>query len=169
MAASSNLRNTTARNLCPWRRPQQNLCRRHSAEGTRLITSSYHSDHNPHMEKAGQRYLSRPAFDLMGILSAPRFRSVLSHWIYHCELGGLCTSLPAASNHFAIASHISGHRVLHYHLTLSNGVKKHQYEGVIRSYIARYHETWRERRIGRRTKLFKPLRHWLDKWARELR
>jgi len=57
----------------------------------------------------------------------------------------------------------------HYHLTLSHGIKKHQYEGAIRSYIERYHEIWREKQAGWRTKLFKPLRPWLDKWARQLR
>jgi len=57
----------------------------------------------------------------------------------------------------------------HYHLTLSHGIKKHQYEGAIRSYIDRYHEIWREKQAGWRSKLFKPLRPWLDKWARKLR
>ncbi|MCI0555168.1 MAG: hypothetical protein L0287_29835 [Anaerolineae bacterium] len=57
----------------------------------------------------------------------------------------------------------------HYHLTLSHGIKKHQYEGAIRSYIERYHEIWRERQAGWRAKLFKPFRPWLDKWARQLR
>src|SRR5215813_12104679 len=57
----------------------------------------------------------------------------------------------------------------HYHLTLSHGIKKHQYEGAIRSYIERYHEIWREKQAGWRSKLFKPLRPWLDKWARQLR
>jgi hypothetical protein len=57
----------------------------------------------------------------------------------------------------------------HYHLTLSHGIKKHQYEGAIRSYIDRYHEIWREKQAGWRAKLFKPIRPWLDKWARQLR
>jgi hypothetical protein len=57
----------------------------------------------------------------------------------------------------------------HYYLTLSHGIKKHQYEGAIRSYIDRYHEIWRESQAGWRTKLFKPLRPWLDKWARQLK
>ena len=57
----------------------------------------------------------------------------------------------------------------HYHLTLSHGIKKHQYEGAIRSYIDRYHEMWREKQAGWRSKLFKPIRPWLDKWARQLR
>jgi len=57
----------------------------------------------------------------------------------------------------------------HYHLTLSHGIKKHQYEGAIRSYIDRYHEIWREKQAGWRAKLFKPIRPWLDKWARQLK
>jgi len=57
----------------------------------------------------------------------------------------------------------------HYYLTLSHGIKKHQYEGAIRSYIDRYHEMWRERQAGWRAKMFKPLRPWLDKWVRKLR
>ena len=57
----------------------------------------------------------------------------------------------------------------HYHLTLSHGIKKHQYEGAIRSYIERYHEMWREQQAGWRAKLFKPFRPWIDKWARQLR
>jgi hypothetical protein len=57
----------------------------------------------------------------------------------------------------------------HYHLTLSHGIKKRQYEGAIRSYIERYHQIWREQQAGWRAKLFKPLRPWLDKWARQLR
>jgi len=57
----------------------------------------------------------------------------------------------------------------HYYLTLSHGIKKHQYEGAIRSYIDRYHEIWREQQAGWRAKLFKPLRPWLDKWSRQLR
>src|SRR5262249_33787777 len=31
--------------------------------------------------------LSRPALTSLGTFSVPRFRSVLSHWIRHCELG----------------------------------------------------------------------------------
>jgi hypothetical protein len=39
-------------------------------------------------------------FDLQGILSAPRFRSVLSHWIYHCELKGLYAKKSRLGIHF---------------------------------------------------------------------
>ena len=37
-------------------------------------------------------------FDLLGNLSAPRFRSVLSHWVYRCELEGLYTKQRPARN-----------------------------------------------------------------------
>ena len=57
----------------------------------------------------------------------------------------------------------------HYHLTLSHGIKKHQYEGAIRSYMEKYHELWRERQGGLRARLFKPLRPYLDRWARKLK
>ena len=57
----------------------------------------------------------------------------------------------------------------HYHLTLSHGIKKHQYEGAIKSYVEKYHEAWRERQGGWRVKLFKPLRPYLDRWAKTLR
>jgi hypothetical protein len=56
----------------------------------------------------------------------------------------------------------------HYHLTLSHGIKKHQYEGAIRSYTEKYHEVWRERQAGWRAKLFKPLRPLIEKWMRQL-
>jgi hypothetical protein len=39
-----------------------------------------------YMEKVGRRCFSGRLFELLGILSAPRFRSVLSHWIFRCEL-----------------------------------------------------------------------------------
>jgi hypothetical protein len=55
----------------------------------------------------------------------------------------------------------------HYHLTLSHGIKKHQYEGAIRSYIERYHKVWREKQAGWRAKLFKPIQPLIDKWARK--
>jgi hypothetical protein len=37
-------------------------------------------------------------FSILGVLSAPRFRSVLSHWIYRCELGGLCAEPKGVSS-----------------------------------------------------------------------
>ena len=57
----------------------------------------------------------------------------------------------------------------HYHFTLSHGLKKHQYEGAIRSYVEKHLEGWRESQGGWRVKLFKPLRPWLDKWSKKLK
>jgi hypothetical protein len=57
----------------------------------------------------------------------------------------------------------------HYHLTLSHGIKKHQYESAMRVYIEKYHAVWREKQAGWRAKLFKPIQPYLDKWARKLR
>jgi hypothetical protein len=57
----------------------------------------------------------------------------------------------------------------HYYLTLSHGVKKHQYEGAIKTYIEKYHELWREKQAGWRAKLLKPFRPYLDKWVKRLR
>lgn len=57
----------------------------------------------------------------------------------------------------------------HYHFTLSHGLKKHQYEGAIRSYVDKHLESWREAQSGWRVKLFKPLRPWLEKWSKKLK
>ena len=57
----------------------------------------------------------------------------------------------------------------HYYLTLSHGIKKHQYEGAMRTYIEKYHEIWREKQAGWRAKLLKPFRPYLDKWVKKLR
>jgi hypothetical protein len=57
----------------------------------------------------------------------------------------------------------------HYYLTLSHGIKKHQYEGAIRTYVEKYHETWRERQGGWRMRVFKPMRPFLEKWSKQLR
>jgi len=57
----------------------------------------------------------------------------------------------------------------HYHFTLSHGLKKHQYEGAIRSYVEKHLDTWRESQGGWRMKLFKPLRPYLEKWSRKLK
>ncbi|HMV49141.1 MAG TPA: hypothetical protein PKC13_33020 [Blastocatellia bacterium] len=57
----------------------------------------------------------------------------------------------------------------HYHFTLSHGLKKHQYEGAIRSYVEKHLETWRESQVDWRVKLFKPLRPFLEKWSRKLK
>jgi len=72
---------------------------------------------------------------------------------YKANLAGLVLSLQAQ----------------HYFFTLSHGIKKNQYEGAIRSYVEKYHEAWRENQGGWRVKLFKPLRPYLDRWARKLR
>lgn len=57
----------------------------------------------------------------------------------------------------------------HYYLTLSHGIKKHQYEGAIRNYVEKYHEAWREQQGGWRMRLFKPFRPYLEKWSKQLR
>jgi len=57
----------------------------------------------------------------------------------------------------------------HYHLTLSHGIKQHQYKGAMRSYSEKYFELWREQQAGWIAKLFKPFRPLLDKWVRKLR
>lgn len=57
----------------------------------------------------------------------------------------------------------------HYYLTLSHGIKKHQYEGAIRSYVDQHHRAWREKQSGWRGRLFKPLQPVLEKWSRNLR
>lgn len=57
----------------------------------------------------------------------------------------------------------------HYHLTLSHGIKKHQYEKVIRSYMEKYFEIWRERNAGWRSKIFKPLQPLIEKWSKKLK
>lgn len=57
----------------------------------------------------------------------------------------------------------------HYYLTLSHGIKKHQYEGAIRSYVEQYHRVWREKQSGWRGRIFKPIQPILDRWARKLK
>lgn len=57
----------------------------------------------------------------------------------------------------------------HYYLTLAHGIKKTQYESKIRTYADKYHEIWRENQGGWRAKLFKPLRPFVEKWAKKLR
>jgi hypothetical protein len=81
------------------------------------------------------------------------FKRVAARLNYKANLAGIIFSLQAQ----------------HYYLTLSHGIKKHQYEGAIRSYMEKYHELWRERQVGFRARLFKPLRPYLDKWAKKLR
>lgn len=57
----------------------------------------------------------------------------------------------------------------HYYLTLSHGIKKHQYEGAIRSYVEQHHRSWREKQSGWRGRIFKPIQPFLDRWARKLK
>lgn len=81
------------------------------------------------------------------------FKRLAARLNYKANLAGITLSLQAQ----------------HYYLTLSHGIKKHQYEGAIRSYMERYHEVWREKQGGWRARLFKPLRPYLDRWARKLK
>ena len=57
----------------------------------------------------------------------------------------------------------------HYHLTFSHGVKKHQYEKAIRSYMEKYFEIWRERNGGWRAKVFKPFKPLIERWSKTLK
>ncbi|NDD66007.1 MAG: hypothetical protein EBZ36_18835 [Acidobacteria bacterium] len=57
----------------------------------------------------------------------------------------------------------------HYYLTLSHGIKKHQYEAAMRAYVEQHHRSWQEKRSGWRGKLFKPLQPFINRWARRLR
>lgn len=57
----------------------------------------------------------------------------------------------------------------HYHLTLSHGIKKHQYEKVVRTYMEKYFEAWRERNGGWRSKAFKPIQPFIEKWTKKLK
>jgi hypothetical protein len=56
----------------------------------------------------------------------------------------------------------------HYCLTISHGIKKNNLEAAVRSNTEKYYETWREKQTGLRAKLFKPMRPYLDRWARNL-
>ncbi|NOT62208.1 MAG: hypothetical protein HOP19_18510 [Acidobacteria bacterium] len=56
----------------------------------------------------------------------------------------------------------------HYHFTLSHGIKKNQYEGKIRAYVEKYHQTWRESQNDWRAKLFNPLRPYIERIAKWL-
>lgn len=57
----------------------------------------------------------------------------------------------------------------HYYITLRHSVKKGQLESNIRSYTEKYLKGWHERNNKLRTRLFKPLQPYLEKWARNLR
>lgn len=56
----------------------------------------------------------------------------------------------------------------HYYLTLSKGVKKGQLELVCRQYVETHFEKWRDLEGGLRTRLFKPLRPYLNRLAKKL-
>jgi hypothetical protein len=58
----------------------------------------------------------------------------------------------------------------HYHLNYSYGVKKNQYESLVRTYVEKHFIVWREKNAGRRAKIFKPFQPYierLDKWMRK--
>jgi hypothetical protein len=98
----------------------------------------------------------KPWFEIALGALLPRqgfFKRLAARLNYQANLVGLILSLQAQ----------------HYHLTLSHGIKKHQYEGAIRAYMEKYFEVWRGRRGGLRMKLFKPLSPYLERWARRLR
>lgn len=98
----------------------------------------------------------KPWFEVALSALLPResfFKRLASRLNYKANLVGLVLSLQAQ----------------HYHLTLSHGIKKHQYEGAIRNYVEKYFEVWRQQQGGTRIKLFKPLRPYLEKWSRQLR
>lgn len=98
-----------------------------------------------------------PFFEIaLGVLlpsSKGFFQKVAARLNYKVNLIGLIHSLQAQ----------------HYHLTLSHGVKKNQYEKAVRSYMEKYFEVWRERNGGWRTKLFKPFKPLIEKWSKKLK
>lgn len=81
------------------------------------------------------------------------FQKLAARMNYKINLVGLIHSLQAQ----------------HYHLTLSHGIKKHQYEKVIRVYMEKYFEVWRERNAGWRSKVFKPIQPLIEKWSKKLK
>lgn len=81
------------------------------------------------------------------------FKRIAARLNYRANLVGLVLSLQAQ----------------HYYLTFSHGIKKHQYEGAVRNYVEKYHEVWRSQQGGWRYRVFKPVRPYLDRWARRLK
>ena len=81
------------------------------------------------------------------------FKRLAARLNYRANLVGLVLSLQAQ----------------HYYLTFSHGIKKHQYESAVRGYVEKYHEVWREQHGGWRYRAFRPLRPYLDRWARRLK
>lgn len=57
----------------------------------------------------------------------------------------------------------------HYYLTLRHSVKKGQLENNIRTYTEKQLKGWHEQNNKFRTRIFKPLQPYLEKWARSLR
>lgn len=78
----------------------------------------------------------------------------------------LLPRLAFKSNLAAIAISLVGQ---HYYLTLRHSVKKGQLENNIRTYTEKQLKGWHEQNNKFRTRLFKPLQPYLEKWARSLR
>jgi hypothetical protein len=99
----------------------------------------------------------QPFFEIaLGVLlpsSKGFFQKLAARLNYKINLIGLVHSLQAQ----------------HYHLTLSHGVKKNQYEKAVRSYMEKYFEVWRERNGGWRAKVFKPFKPLIERWSKKLR
>jgi hypothetical protein len=99
----------------------------------------------------------QPYFEIaLGVLlpsSKGFFQKLAARLNYKVNLIGLVHSLQAQ----------------HYHLTFSHGVKKHQYEKAIRSYMEKYFEVWREKNGGWRARAFKPFKPYLERWSKKLR
>lgn len=100
--------------------------------------------------------------------SQPFFEIALNSLLMPTE--GFFKRLAARMNFKASLAYLTlSLQAQHYHFTLSHGLKKHQYEGAIRSYVDRHLESWRESQGGWRVKLFKPLRPFLEKWSKKLK
>jgi hypothetical protein len=56
----------------------------------------------------------------------------------------------------------------HYHFTMSHGIKKNQYEGKVRAYVEKNHTLWRESQNDWRARMFKPLRPYIERFAKWL-
>lgn len=99
----------------------------------------------------------QPFFEIaLGVLlpsSKGFFQKLAARLNYKVNLIGLVHSLQAQ----------------HYHLTLSHGVKKNQYESAIRTYMEKYFEIWRERNGGWRAKFFKPFKPLIERWSKKLK
>jgi hypothetical protein len=90
----------------------------------------------------------------LGVLLPPNsfFKRIIARLNYKANLASVFFSLQAQ----------------HYYLTLSHGIKKHQYESAIKSYAEKYQNRWLENYGGIRSRLFKPFRPYIEKWARKL-